>query len=207
MADTYTPRSLGDADAPHLSPALPSEDARTVLLNQISWGAVLAGVAVALVLNILLNLLGVGMGAATLNPVSGDNPTAASFSIGAAAWWTVAGLLSSLAGGYVAGRLAGKPVESTAGWHGLISWAMTTIVIFYLLTTAVGSIVGGPMPASAAPWAALAVALQPLPRARCRRSRRRPTRSPRSSARCATRRGAMIPPHCATRPSLRCAPR
>lgn len=143
MADTYTPRSLGDADAPHLSPALPSEDARTVLLNQISWGAVLAGVAVALVLNILLNLLGVGMGAATLNPVSGDNPTAASFSIGAAAWWTVAGLLSSLAGGYVAGRLAGKPVESTAGWHGLISWAMTTIVIFYLLTTAVGSIVGG----------------------------------------------------------------
>ena len=32
---------------------------------------------------------------------------------------------------------------STAAWHGLVAWAATTLVIFYLLTTAVGSIVGG----------------------------------------------------------------
>jgi hypothetical protein len=37
----------------------------------------------------------------------------------------------------------GAPNESTAGWHGLTAWALTSLVIFYLLTSAVGSIVGG----------------------------------------------------------------
>lgn len=138
-----TPRALGNNDAPHLSPATPSEDARTIMINQISWGAVFAGVAVVLVMQILLNLLGVGIGAATLDPVSGDNPTATSFSIGAGLWWAVSGALAALAGGYVAGRLSGKPVESTAGWHGVIAWAMSTIVVIYMLTSAVGGIVGG----------------------------------------------------------------
>jgi len=47
------------------------------------------------------------------------------------------------AGGYAAGRLAGKPKESTAAWHGLTAWALTALVIFYLLTTTVGGLLGG----------------------------------------------------------------
>jgi hypothetical protein len=43
-----TPRARGDSDAPHLSPVTPAEDARTILINQISWGAVLAGIVMAL---------------------------------------------------------------------------------------------------------------------------------------------------------------
>jgi hypothetical protein len=138
-----TPRSHGDTDAPHRSPVTPAEDARTIQLNQVSWGAVVAGVVVALVVQLILNLFGVGVGAATLNPAASDNPSAANFSIVAAIWWTVAGIIASFAGGYVAGRLAGAPNESTAGWHGLTAWALTSLVIFYLLTSAVGSIVGG----------------------------------------------------------------
>ena len=66
-----------------------------------------------------------------------------SFSIGAGIWFALSGILASLAGGYAAGRLAGKPKESTAGWHGLTAWALTTLVIFYLLTSTVGGILGG----------------------------------------------------------------
>jgi hypothetical protein len=113
------------------------------MLNRISWGAVLAGVVVALVTQLILNMIGVGIGAATLHPVTGDNPEASTFSIGAAIWWTVSGILAAVAGGYAAGRLAGKPKESTAGWHGLTAWALTTLVVFYLLTTTVGSLIGG----------------------------------------------------------------
>ena len=113
------------------------------MLNRISWGAVLAGVVVALVTQLILNMIGVGIGAATLHPVTGDNPEASTFSIGAAIWWTVSGILAAFAGGYAAGRLAGKPKESTAGWHGLTAWALTTLVVFYLLTTTVGSLIGG----------------------------------------------------------------
>jgi hypothetical protein len=57
-----TPRARGASDAPHLSPVTPAEDARTILINQISWGAVFAGVVIALTAQLLLNLLGVGIG-------------------------------------------------------------------------------------------------------------------------------------------------
>jgi hypothetical protein len=148
MADLHhpdTPRNRGDDDAPHISPVTPAEDARTIMLNRVSWGAVLAGVVVALVTQLILNLLGIGLGAATLDPASGaaENPSASTFSIGAGIWFALSGILASLAGGYAAGRLAGKPKESTAGWHGLTAWALTTLVVFYLLTTTVGGILGG----------------------------------------------------------------
>ncbi len=69
MAATYqpdTPRNRGDADTPHMSPVTPAEDARTIVINKISWGAVLAGVVVALVTQLILNMIGVGAG--TLDP-------------------------------------------------------------------------------------------------------------------------------------------
>jgi hypothetical protein len=128
-----------------MSPVTPAEDARTIMLNRVSWGAVLAGVVVALVTQLILNLLGIGIGAASLDPAAGsaENPSASSFSIGAGIWFALSGIVASLAGGYAAGRLAGKPKESTAGWHGLTTWALTTLVVFYLLTTTVGGILGG----------------------------------------------------------------
>jgi hypothetical protein len=140
-----TPRNRGDSDAPHLSPATPEDDIRTIMLNRVSWGAVLAGVVVSLVTQLILNMLGVGVGAATLDPSAGvaGNPSAAGFSIGAGIWWALSGLIAAAAGGYTAGRLAGRPKESTAGWHGLTAWAFTTLVVFYLLTSTMGSIIGG----------------------------------------------------------------
>src|SRR5829696_2599389 len=103
-----TPRSRGDTDAPHISPVTPAEDARTILLNRISWGAVLAGVVVALVTQLILNMIGVGIGAATIDPGTGDNPSATTFSLGAAVWWALSGIVAALAGGFAAGRLAGR---------------------------------------------------------------------------------------------------
>jgi len=148
MPDVYQPdtpstREPHISDAPHISPATPAEDVRTIMINQISWGAVLAGVVVALATQIVLNMLGIGIGAATLGPVAGQSPSATSFSIGAGIWFALSGVLAALAGGYAAGRLVGAPKESTAGWHGLTTWALTTLVIFYLLTSTVGGILGG----------------------------------------------------------------
>lgn len=145
MATTYpdTPRGQGDDDDSHVSPATPSEDARTVLLNEVSWGAVLAGVVVALVTQLLLNMLGVSIGLANFNPQTGDTPDANTFSMAAGIWWTLAGIIASFAGGMAAGRLAGRPKDSTAGWHGVISWALTTLLIVYVLTAAAGNVVGG----------------------------------------------------------------
>jgi len=138
-----TPRSRGDRNAPHASPVTPDEDVRTILINRVSWGAVLAGVSVALVIQLILNLLGIGLGAATIDPATGDNPSASTFSIGAGIWWSISGIIAALAGGYTAGRLAGQPKESSGAWHGLTAWAITTLLVFYLLGTTLGSVVGG----------------------------------------------------------------
>ncbi len=112
-------------------------------LNKVSWGAVFAGVAVALVVQLLLNLLGAGIGAAVIDPGTNDNPSATTLSVTTAVWFVVSGLIASFIGGYVASRLSGRPVRSTGALHGVTSWAVTTLVVVYLLTTSVGALVGG----------------------------------------------------------------
>ncbi len=135
---------MADAqNMPHLTAVSPTEDARTVLLNRVSWGAVFAGAAVALVTQLLINMLGLGIGMATLDPGTGDNPAASTFSIAAGIWWVLSGVIASFAGGYIAGRLSGKPVETTAAFHGLTAWAVTTLIIVYMMTSALGSLAGG----------------------------------------------------------------
>jgi hypothetical protein len=108
-----TPRSRGDKDAPHFSPVTPAEDIRTIGINQVAWGAIFAGVALGLITQLLLNMLGLGIGLATLDPGTSDNPSAGGLSIGAGIWWVLSGIIASFVGGWAAGRLAGKPRGST----------------------------------------------------------------------------------------------
>lgn len=118
-------------------------DAHAADLHQVSWGAIFAGAVTALVAQLILNMIGVGVGLASLGGTTADNPAASTFSLGAGLWWVVSGILASLAGGFLAGRLCGRPVGSTAGFHGLVSWAVTTLVVLYLLTSAAGGLLGG----------------------------------------------------------------
>jgi hypothetical protein len=112
-------------------------------VNKISWGAVFAGVALALAVQFLLNLLGVGIGAAVLDPATTDNPDPGTFSIAGGLWFVVSGIVAAFAGGYLASRVSGRPSKTTGSYHGLTSWAVTTLVVLYLLTTSVGILVGG----------------------------------------------------------------
>ena len=121
-----------------------ADDRRTMLLNRASWGAVFAGVVAALVIQLLLNILGLGVGASSLDASNAaDNPTASGFSLTAGIWWVVSGIIASFVGGLVAGRLSGSSSTNTARWHGFVSWATATLVVFYLLASAVGGILGG----------------------------------------------------------------
>jgi hypothetical protein len=138
-----TAQSRRERDAPHAVSATPDEDMRTILINRVSWGAVFAGVVIALVTQLILNLIGIGIGASTFDPASSANPSATTFSVGAGLWWIISGILAALAGGYAAGRLAGQPKQASGGWHGLTAWALATLIIFALLTTTAGAIAGG----------------------------------------------------------------
>ncbi len=126
-------------DTPTTSPAV----ARTVALDKVSWGAIFAGATVALIAQVLFTLLGAAVGIGTLDPGTADNPDAATFSIVAGLWYVLTGVISAYIGGHIAGRLSGKTDPMTGALHGLTTWAVTTLIVLYLLTSAVGSIVGG----------------------------------------------------------------
>ena len=111
--------------------------------NKVSWGAIFASVVVALVVQLLLNLLGAGIGAAVIDPASSDNPSAATLSVSTGVWFVVSGIIASFVGGYIASRLSGRPVRYTGALHGVTAWAVTTLVVIYLLTTSVGVLIGG----------------------------------------------------------------
>ena len=88
-------------------------------------------------------MLGAGIGVATLDPGTSDNPAASTFSIVAGLWYVLSGILAAYVGGYIAARMSGKTIATAGALHGLTTWAFTTLLVLYLLTSTVGSLVGG----------------------------------------------------------------
>jgi hypothetical protein len=129
--------------APQSSAVTPADEVRTIALNQISWGAVFAGATIALVTQIILNMVGVGVGLSTIDVAAGDTPSAGSLSIGAGIWSVISGIVAAAVGGYIAGRLSGKASQSTTAYHGLIAWAVSTLIVVYLLSSAASGLFGG----------------------------------------------------------------
>ena len=126
-----------------LSPA-PTVSAQSAVpaIRRISWGAVFAGALLALVIQLSLSLLGLGIGLGTIDPLQEQNPMSG-IGIGAAIWWLVTMLVSLYLGATTASRLAGIPRPTDGVLHGLLTWGVVTLLTFYLLTTAVGRIIGG----------------------------------------------------------------
>lgn len=111
-------------------------------LRRVSWGSIFAGAIVAIAVQLLLNLLGVGVGAATINPQQGQQP-GQGLAVGAAVWFVVSCIISLFVGGWVAGRLAGSGDKKDGAVHGFVTWALASLALFYLLSTAIGGLLGG----------------------------------------------------------------
>lgn len=111
-------------------------------LRRISWGAVFAGLIVAIMASLVLALLGMAIGLGAVNPAQEANPFAG-LGMGAALWWVVSSLIALFIGGWVAARMAGIPRGFDGAVHGLLTWGLVTLLTFYLLGTAVGRIIGG----------------------------------------------------------------
>lgn len=122
---------------PRLAPGLPAA------VRRISWGAIFAGLFVALATQLLLSLLGVGIGASTIHLGSSGGASATGLGIGGAIWFFLSILISLFTGGWVAGTVAGMPRRVEGLLHGVVVWSLTTLATVYLLTTAIGGLLGG----------------------------------------------------------------
>lgn len=112
-------------------------------LRRISWGAIIAGAILALVLQVMFGLLGLGIGLATVDPQGGGTPSATALSSGAGIYAGVTILLSIFAGAYVAARMAGTFSRRDSAIHGLVTWAVATLVAVWLVASGASAIVTG----------------------------------------------------------------
>ncbi len=111
--------------------------------RRISWAAVIGGVVLVVVLQLLFSLLGAGVGLNTVNTNAGSTPMASTLGIGAGIWWILTSCLAIGVGGFVAAWFAGVEMRFDGVLHGLVTWGIATILTIWLLSSAIGSVVGG----------------------------------------------------------------
>lgn len=110
--------------------------------SRISWGAVLAGALVALMVMLLINLVTLGIGLRAIDPATEQDPFSG-VGTGTMIGIIIANALALFAGGWTAGRLANKLGGTDASLHGILTWGLVTLLSFWLLATAVGQLVSG----------------------------------------------------------------
>lgn len=91
------------------------------LKGRVSWGSVFGGVMTVLAISILLSVLGTSIGLYMLDPLAEHPASGIGTTVGI--WSAVALIISMIAGGFVAGKLAG--VDGMI--HGFLVWATTLI--------------------------------------------------------------------------------
>jgi len=111
--------------------------------RRVSWAAIFGGVILVVAIQLLLSLLGAGVGLGTVDTNAGSTPAASSLGIGAGIWWVLSSCIALLVGGYVAAWLAGIETRFDGVLHGLVTWGIASLLTFWLLTSAIGGIIGG----------------------------------------------------------------
>ena len=114
-----------------------------------SWPSIFAGAFVAASATVILVALGSGIGFASISPWSGHGVSVATFAVSTAIWLIVTQWIAAALGGYIAGRLRTRWVgththevffRDTA--HGLITWAVATILAALVAAGSVMSAAG-----------------------------------------------------------------
>jgi hypothetical protein len=128
--ETYTSVHTAPIDTVALAPDAAS--IRRPLFPAVRWGAVLAGVAVGISVQLALTLLGVATGLTTTDVTQGET-----VGMGPLLWAGFSMLVAAFVGGYVAARMSGLKRKADGVLHGAVSWAVTTI-LFAVLATSIG---------------------------------------------------------------------
>lgn len=116
----------------------------------VSWAAIIAGAVAALATTLILLILGTGIGFASISPWYGAGASVTAVGVTAVIWVVVVQWLSSVLGGYVAGRLRTRwtgvhthEVFFRDTVHGFLSWAVASIAGALLFVSATALSVAG----------------------------------------------------------------
>lgn len=110
--------------------------------KRISWGAIIAGVILVLIIHVTLAVIGIAVGLSTVDPATERDP-AAGLATGAMIWWIATALIALFIGGWATARLSPAWTRTNGMLHGLVMWAVVQLIFIYLLTSAIGGLIGG----------------------------------------------------------------
>ncbi len=108
---------------------------------RIKWGAIFAGLAVGIAVQMVFTLLGLAIGAWSVD--LRDVQPAEGIPLGTGLWAGISMLISAFIGGYVTARLSGAYLRMDGLYHGAVVWGVTWLVFAWLATTALSFMVGG----------------------------------------------------------------
>ncbi len=108
---------------------------------RVRWSAVIAGWAVGLATQLVLTLLGLAIGAWSIDLQ--DTEPAGGVPIGTGIWTGISMLSSAFVGGYITARMSGSSLRSDGLYHGVIVWGVNWLVFAWLTTTAMATLLGG----------------------------------------------------------------
>lgn len=116
-------------------------------ISSVDWAAIFAGGVVAAAISTLMTTFGAAIGLSATSPFSGQGLSARAIGIATAIWVLWIAVSSFMVGGYLAGRLRRRAHDASEhesdvrdGSHGLVVWALGTLLIAYLATSSVAGI-------------------------------------------------------------------
>lgn len=112
-------------------------------LPRISWGAILAGLVAAFIVQMIMEMLGMAIGLATINPETEAQAVGPNFGTAVVIWLASTTLLSLFTGGWVAARLSGARDMIDAFLHGFVTFGVVMLATFVLLTSGATSLING----------------------------------------------------------------
>lgn len=108
--------------------------------RKISWRGILAGTVTALILEALLNILGLGIGLVSFVP---DKEIATGIGIGSAIWLILVSIISLFVAGWVAAISSGKIFNKVGALQGFVTWGLSSLIVLFMITTTGSAILGG----------------------------------------------------------------
>jgi hypothetical protein len=114
---------------------------RTFSFSGWTWSAVFAGGIASLVFQVLLLMVGFGLGLLTIDvPTAGGAPKAVSWAV--FTWWAVSGVISAFVGGWVAANFSTSFTAEGRATHGLMAWALATLLVVGSAAFTAGNSIG-----------------------------------------------------------------
>ncbi|MDQ6734956.1 MAG: hypothetical protein M3Z35_12740 [Nitrospirota bacterium] len=107
--------------------------------SRVKWGAIVAGLVVGLSVQLALTLLGLAIGAWSVDL----RESGSGVPIGTGIWTALSMLIAAFIGGYVTTSMSGSLVPREAITHGMVVWGVTWLVFAWLTTTAMAYMLGG----------------------------------------------------------------